>query len=198
MWWEIAGRGRRDRWAAVRAAPLGYAAVGATRLETPVPEVSETIGAVGGAEAWERAWRRTLTWGIQRRAGYQVQVVDDGVPVATWPRADPGPARVVAGQKVLLGVRLGPVRVAMPVQVVYVVDEPDLKGFAFGTLAGHPLAGEAAFLVRRDADGSVRFLLRSISRPARGGWFAVQPVVMLLRAVLKARYLRALREPTVP
>ena len=40
-------------------------------------------------------------------------------------------------------VHLGPVRA--PCRVVYVVDEPDRRGFAYGTLPGHPeIDGELA------------------------------------------------------
>ena len=43
---------------------------------------------------------------------------------------------------------LGPVRA--PCRVVYVVDEPDRRGFAYGTLPGHAESGEELFLVRYD------------------------------------------------
>ena len=45
-------------------------------------------------------------------------------------------------------VHLGPVRA--PCRVVYVVDEPDRRGFAYGTLPGHAESGEELFLVRYD------------------------------------------------
>jgi uncharacterized protein (UPF0548 family) len=35
---------------------------------------------------------------------------------------------------------LGPIRV--PCRVVYVLDEPERRGFAYGTLPGHPESGE--------------------------------------------------------
>ena len=45
-------------------------------------------------------------------------------------------------------VHLGPVRA--PCRVVYVVDEPDRRGFAYGTLPGHAESGEERFVVRYD------------------------------------------------
>ena len=45
-------------------------------------------------------------------------------------------------------VHLGPVQA--PCRVVYVVDEPDRRGFAYGTLPGHAESGEELFLVRYD------------------------------------------------
>ena len=33
-----------------------------------------------------------------------------------------------------------------PCRVVYVIDEPDIRGFAYGTLPGHPESGEERFV----------------------------------------------------
>ncbi len=42
---------------------------------------------------------------------------------------------------VLMGERLGPVWVHAPCRVVRIVDAPSRRGFADGTLAGHPERG---------------------------------------------------------
>lgn len=83
----------------------------------------------------------------------------------------------------------------MPVRIVYVIDEPALKGFAFGTLRGHPVSGEVAFLVERSADGSIVLKLRTFSGPGRGAWALVYPLVLLLRRGIRNTYFAALAGP---
>ncbi|GAA4732513.1 hypothetical protein GCM10023350_14890 [Nocardioides endophyticus] len=48
---------------------------------------------------------------------------------------------------------LGPLALRIPCRVVYVVDEPERAGFAYGTLPGHPETGEELFLLSRLGDG---------------------------------------------
>jgi uncharacterized protein (UPF0548 family) len=59
--------------------------------------------------------------------------------------------------------RLGPLPV--PCRVVWVVDERHRAGFGYGTLPGHPEAGEEAFVVTRDPSGAVTFTVSAYSRP---------------------------------
>jgi uncharacterized protein (UPF0548 family) len=99
------------------------------------------------------------------------------------------------GLTVRLRRRVGPLLMKMPVRVVYVLDEPHRKGFAFGTLAGHPVSGEVAFIVERRADDSVWFTLRSLSGPGKGLWVLAYPVVLLLRGGFRNSYLKALTGP---
>ena len=67
-----------------------------------------------------------------------------------------------------LHARFGPLRIVAPTRVVYVIDEPDRRGFAYGTLPGHPESGEEVFIVERQA-GSTSVEVRAFSRPGR--WF---------------------------
>ncbi|WP_084729230.1 DUF1990 family protein [Streptacidiphilus neutrinimicus] len=55
--------------------------------------------------------------------------------------------------------------VRAPCRIVWVVDEPDRYGWAYGTLTGHPECGEEAFLLTRDPDGGVRLDVTAFSRP---------------------------------
>jgi uncharacterized protein (UPF0548 family) len=50
-------------------------------------------------------------------------------------------------------------------RVVYIIDEPDRLGFAYGTLTGHAEQGEERFLVTLSASGEVTFELSAFSRP---------------------------------
>src|SRR5262249_52768626 len=52
-------------------------------------------------------------------------------------------------------------------QIVYVIDEPDRFGFAYGTVPGHLMHGEERVLVEMLAGGSVWFDILAFSRPAR-------------------------------
>jgi uncharacterized protein (UPF0548 family) len=110
-----------------------------------------------------------LGWGLHRGAGLSVP----DAPVA----AD-----------ATYRLRLGPVPV--PVQVVRVLDEPDRRGFVYGTLPGHPEVGEEAFLAERDAEGTWVHV-RAFSRP--GTWYARLggPAGRLAQRMITERYLRA-------
>lgn len=98
-------------------------------------------------------------------------------------------------QTVRLRRRFGPFRMTMPVRIVYVIDEPNRKGFAFGTLTGHPVSGEVAFIVERHSDDSVHFILGSYSGPGKGLWVLAYPMVRLLRGGLRNTYFEALTGP---
>ncbi|MFW8745009.1 DUF1990 family protein, partial [Mesorhizobium japonicum] len=91
--------------------------------------------------------------------------------------------------------RLRPWPFRIPARVVYVVDEPDRRGFAYGTLPGHPERGEEAFVVERTADGSVWLVIRAFSRPANLFVWIAAPIARLLQAIYTGRYERALTGP---
>jgi uncharacterized protein (UPF0548 family) len=77
-------------------------------------------------------------------------------------------ARAVKGARLTVSLGAGPLRVLAPCEVVAVFTDSDRRGFAYGTLTGHPERGEEAFLLTREA-GVVFFEMRAFSRPAR--WF---------------------------
>jgi uncharacterized protein (UPF0548 family) len=94
------------------------------------------------------------------------------------------------GDTALLTWTLWPARI--PARVVYVIDEPDRKGFAYGTLPGHPERGEEAFVVERRSDDSVWLVIRAFSRPSNAFFWAAYPALRILQAIFTARYERAL------
>lgn len=53
-------------------------------------------------------------------------------------RVSSSSARVKRNAVVMLGIGAGPFRLNAPCRVVFVIDEPSRKGFAYGTLPGHP------------------------------------------------------------
>lgn len=173
-----------------------------------------------GDERWEWAWSQTLSWGIQRRSGMRVAVErapaaaadlsyqpvgfdDSGQPVSPAVVGEGGEQVYLPdgspilrpGDSAWLGIRVPPLWFRFPARVVYVVDEPARRGFAYGTLPGHAERGEEAFLVERGDDGSVSLVIRAFSRPASFGWWLVAPALRIVQAVFTARYLRALAGP---
>jgi uncharacterized protein (UPF0548 family) len=161
----------------VSPAGLTYPEVGATA--GALPEGYHHVRAervVGeGRELFERCCEVVLTWGVQRGAGLVVE----------------HPGRVRVGQDQRVGLPLGPLRLWAPCRVVYVVEERDRCGFAYGTLPGHPETGEESFVVSLEPSGEVRFEIRAFSRPAR--WFSRlgAPVTARVQARVTRRYLDA-------
>jgi uncharacterized protein (UPF0548 family) len=93
------------------------------------------------------------------------------------------------GSEVL--VHLGPI--AAPCRVVYVVDEPDRRGFAYGTLPGHAESGEELFLVTYDpATEEVRAVVTAFSRHVTWWSRLGAPATSLVQRIVTDRYLRAL------
>jgi uncharacterized protein (UPF0548 family) len=95
---------------------------------------------------------------------------------------------------VRLGLRLGPVRALAPGRVVSVVDEPRRKGFAYGTLPGHPERGEESFLLSLLDDGTVDLVIVAFSRPALRWSRAGAPLSRWMQRRITGRYLSALRQ----
>jgi uncharacterized protein (UPF0548 family) len=158
------------------ALPLTYTEVGATAGPLPVGyhhvQRSAVIGR--GRRRFEEAADEGMGWGMLRGAGLRVE--------ATSPAAAVG-AEVV--------VHLGPVRA--PCRVVYVVDEPDRRGFAYGTLPGHPESGEERFIVRYDeATEQVYAEVAAFSRHATWWSRLASPVTSVAQRVITQRYLQAL------
>jgi uncharacterized protein (UPF0548 family) len=86
--------------------------------------------------------------------------------------------------------RLGPF--VAPCRVVYVVEEPDRRGFAYGSLPGHAVCGEEMFGVRYDpADDGVYSEVVAFSRPAAWWSRLGAPVLAVIQRVVTARYLNA-------
>lgn len=158
------------------ALELTYPEVGATAGPLPAGyrhvRGSAVIGA--GRARFEEAADAVMRWGMLRGAGVRVRATTEVAAV---------------GSEVVVG--LGPVQA--PCRVVYVVAEPNRRGFAYGTLPGHAETGEELFAVRFDpATERVHAEVAAFSR--HGTWWSrlAGPVTSLLQRVVTARYLRAL------
>jgi len=164
---------------------LTYTTVGATRPgqvlwhDHPAGfRRHESVVRIGdGQHCWDAASTAVLEWAVKTRSGFTVEP----------------PGAAVGADRRWLTARLGPFRVREPVKVIAVVDRSDRRGFAYGTLDGHPVTGEEAFIVTRGPDGSVWLTIRSLTRPGRGAWRAAYPAALVAQAVYRRRYVRALR-----
>ena len=139
-----------------------------------------------GQACWDATSSALLAWVVKTRSGFTVEPA----PVAG--------AGVRVDERYWLVAQVGPVSVREPVLVVAVVDRPDRRGFAYGTLDGHPVAGEEAFIVHRTPDDGVWLTLRSLTRPPRGRWRLAFPAALVAQRWYRQRYLRALRAPLDP
>ena len=207
--------------ASVAEASLSYAAVGATQapdlLYFPPKgyRPMERRARLGSGQArFESASARLMAWGVQRGAGFSVGDVhlpppadggyaglvydEAGVPVrprSTEPEqafGEDGTPLAAAGATAVLAIPLLGFTFRAPIRVVYVVDEPNRRGFAYGTLPGHPESGEESFVVEHLADDSVWVVIRAFSRPSKPVFWLGYPVLRFMQARATKRYLRAL------
>lgn len=168
-----------DEAARLRRAPFTYSEVGATRgdvLPGGYHHVTRSVVVGVGDVLFEEVARRMMSWQLQREAGLGV-------------RADRECVEQDAVAVLRLG--LGALAVEAPVRVVGVTDEPGRRGFAYGTLPGHPESGEESFHVVRDMRGDVRVEIRAFSRPASRLVRAAGPLGRAVQLLITRRYLRA-------
>ena len=170
----------------LRDAPLTYAEVGATRAaDLPAGylpgEWSEVVGS--GPEVLERVAAAVFDWRPQRSVGLRVRAT--------------GPAGEV-GTVVVLTAGLPRFGYDIPCRVVWAQTTGNERGFAYGTLPGHPESGEECFTVRLAADGDVVVTIRVFSRLATPAARAVPPVSRLLQGLATRRYLSSLRTAASP
>ena len=162
----------------LRTAALTYPEVGATadapiRMPAGYRHVWATRCIGDGRQRFERAAERVMRYGMLRGAGVRVSATTEVARTGTD----------------VLG-RLGPFRA--PCRVVYVIDQPDRRGFAYGSLPGHPVRGEELFAVRYDPDSDrVYAEVAAFSRPALWWSRVGSPVIRLAQNVVTGRYLDA-------
>lgn len=172
-----------------------------------------------GAARWDHDWPFVLTWGIQRHSGFQVRVKESplevtegtytsvafdlsGAPISPG-RSDAdevvygaeGFELIAPGDTAELTTPVWLGKLTLPCRVIYVIDEPNRKGFAYGTLPGHPECGEESFVVDQTEDGSVWLTIRAFSRPSAWQWWVAYPILRLVQAMFTQRYFKSLSEP---
>lgn len=163
-------------WEKLATVPLSYAEAGATAGPLPAGyhhiQREHPIGA--GRAVFDEAATKLMSWELQRSAGVLVD--------ASEPTARPG---------ALVAVGVGPLNGAC--RVVYVVNEPNRCGFAYGTLQGHPEVGEEYFGVRFDPTSQAVYTqVIAFSRPGRWWSKAGSRFGAFVQQRITERYLRAL------
>ena len=170
---------RPDETDHLRNAQLTYADVGSTLTDLPTGfrHLVRTFPIGHGRPAFDAAAEELMSWGVQRGAGLRVS--------ASWPCIELGAVAIVK-------IRFGFASVRAPVRVVEVVDENDRRGFAYGTLPGHPECGEELFLVAIDPDDNVTLQIRAFSKPGSVLARCLGPIGRWVQEVFTRRYGRAL------
>lgn len=170
-----------DPAGALRGLPFTYPERGWTAWSHPpsgyrAAQRSAVLGS--GPELFTRAATALMAWQMHRRAGIDLIATD---------------RTAVVGARVLLRVGVGRLAVTAPCQVVYTVHDDHRRGFAYGTLTGHPVSGEESFVVALDPDDDrVTFTVRAFSRPATILTRLGGPFTPLVQQVGMSRYLTAL------
>ena len=180
--WDISA----ETFAALAAAELTYQEVGATRDASLPPGYGHAFRDVvvgTGHDAFELAAEGLLSWQMHRVAGL--------APVSTAEIATPGAI-------VVLRAGFRPLHLTIPCRVIYTEEGSDRRGFAYGTLPGHPEQGEEAFFVDLTDTGDVHFRIRAFSRPASPLARVGGPVTRLVQAYATNRYVTATRRLVDP
>ncbi len=164
----------------LRGLPLSYWERGGTRWQRmPLGYAhDEQRAQIGQGEADWRAAKRAI-------AGWRMFPSD-------WADVSPKPA-VAEGVQTAVVARVFGFYVTSPTRVVYTVDEPDVYGFAYGTLAGHAAQGEELFSVARDEAGRVYYRLRVMSRPSNWLVRLFEPIFRKQQARFRKTSLAAMR-----
>ena len=161
--------------------PFTYAEVGATRQPTMpagYDHVERSVVVGTGTAAFERAAAAVFDWRAQRSLGLRVR--------ASGPASEPGTVVVLTAGLPRPGYDI-------PCRVVWAQTTGDERGFAYGTLPGHPESGEEAFLVRIAPSGEVSVALRVFSRLASPAARLAGPLAWGMQSLATQRYLAALR-----
>lgn len=159
---------------------LSYPEHGATQGTMPAGYHHDEWQAELGAfrpDEFDRLAGALNNWLVQRRSGITVfpdEPVRPGLTFVLWFRL-PGGYVTATGR------------------VVYVTNEPDRRGFGYGTLPGHPECGEEAFHLVREGSQLV-FKVRAFSRPRHPLARAGAPVSRALQVRMNRAYLSAMRE----
>lgn len=166
-----------DVCAELRAVPLSYSGTGTEDGRTPLGYRRFQVAALLERRDLDGLAEDLMSWRMHEKAGLRVQASDASAQVGTIVVMRLGP---------------GPLSLRIPCRVVEVFHEPSRRGFAYGTLPGHPESGEERFVLERQADGSVRFTVAGVSRPASLLARVAGPVSRIVQDRMTRRYLEAL------
>jgi uncharacterized protein (UPF0548 family) len=161
----------------LRAAPFTYAPVGATSVGPPAGFAWFERSTKLVRRDFDAAALDLFMWRLHGRAGLRVEASD---------------APLRQDTVVLMRLGVGPASLRIPCRVVYVINETELRGFAYGTLPGHPEAGEERFMLHHHPDGSIGLTISAFSRSASRLAKLGGPVSRTFQGLMTHRYIRAL------
>lgn len=138
--------------------PFSYPGVGLTRTAEPAPGFDNDLNIL-------ELGRGDAAWDAARAAIRQWRMFPGG-----WASVTPPAAPIREGEAVAMLARVLGLWWLNSCRIVYVIDEENRFGFAYGTLPGHVECGEELFSVEKTADGRVQYVLRAFSRPRH--WMA--------------------------
>jgi uncharacterized protein (UPF0548 family) len=148
--------------------PLSYTETGATRdPQFPAGYAHDQNAALLGTgdEDFERAKMAIRQWAMFPAPWTKVPMCPE------W----------VAGKVVAVMVRVAGIWLWNSCRIVYVIDEPDRYGLAYGTLLPHVEMGEEVFLVEKRPDGQVWYRVEAFSKPRFWGARLLWPVSRYLQ-----------------
>lgn len=160
--------------------PFNYEGVGNSEPGVWPPErhsvsVSREIGT--GRGVFDRAADALMHWQAQKVLGVRLTATTD---------------KVAIGSESLTRLGFGPLSMPAPCRVVWAIDEPDRVGYAYGTLEGHPAAGEESFMVSI-VDDTVTFRVKAFSHPASRLAKLGGPATVLMQRFVATRYVAHLQ-----
>ncbi|MEV8374837.1 DUF1990 domain-containing protein [Kribbella sp. NPDC056861] len=159
---------------------FNYDAIGSTEQDTTPPgyhRLDHRVRLGSGDEVFRHAGEALMTWEAHRAAGIPVEATDI-------------PLKIGTNSLGRLGV--GSVGLPIPCRVVWLVNEGDRIGFAYGSLDGHPEAGEEALVVTREPDG-IYYTIRAYSRAATWYTRLGGPVARRAQLLVAQRYAQSLK-----
>lgn len=161
----------------LRAAPLSYAPRGGPEGDLPPGYNHLSFSLMLSRRDFDGAAGDLFAWRVHSNAGLQVWASD--VPL----RQD---------TVVLMRWGLGALSVKIPCRVLNVFDEPRRRGFTYGTLPGHPEAGEERFVLEQLEDDRILITITAYSRAASTLAKLGGPISRAAQRFMTQRYLRAL------
>jgi uncharacterized protein (UPF0548 family) len=162
---------------ALESAAFTYSEIGATATVTPSGFQAFTRNRRLNRRDFQSAAEELLAWRVHERAGLTVAASSH---------------HVTAGAVVKMTVGIKPLALHIPCRVVYLIEEPQRSGFAYGTLPGHPESGEELFLLEQNPDDSITFTIKAFSKPASALARAGGPITRWIQLAMTNRYLEAL------
>lgn len=168
-------------------APLNYPGVGATQRDAVhwpagFRRLSVRTRLGHGEDDFAAAAGAVADWGLHRAAGVRVET---------------DARRAAPGAEVVVGLGVGALRLRAPCRVVWAVAGKRRSGWAYGTLPGHPVRGEEAFVVTRDEEDTVWLDVLAFSRPVGRPAVAAGPLLPVFQRWYARRCGRVLRRLVV-